>query len=180
MKITECGLQWLSQHQPLLAPRMTPSKIAGILEVSAYYDRDDRQVVTGGRAAVGSNGTFVADQFAIDIQLEDCDANGWPRVYEVGMRHASIARRYKIPVADLHFYLDGSACLGLPYPWDPTLTLKDFVTTLVEPFFYRLAYVDVYGVTAARTDLWPEYSHGWKGLEEHKEDIRRWSSRRRR
>jgi hypothetical protein len=38
---------------------------------------------------------------------------------------------------------------------------------------YRLAYVDCYGLGAARTDLWPEYSHGKDGLREYSQDVRR-------
>ncbi len=30
---------------------------------------------------------------------------------------------------------------------------------LVLPFFYRLSYVDVFGLAAARRDLWGEYGH---------------------
>ena len=53
------------------------------------------------------------------------------------------------------------------------LTLEYFVTEIVEPFFYRLAYVDLYGLAAARVDLWPEHSHGIAGLIEYQEDVRR-------
>ena len=56
------------------------------------------------------------------------------------MRHKSIARRCGIPIEDLHFYRNGDACLGFSYPWDTPLTLETFVSELVEPFFYRLAY----------------------------------------
>ena len=52
-------------------------------------------------------------------------------------------------------------------------TLEHFVAELVEPFFYRLAYVDLYGLPAARADLWPELSHGEAGLREHRLDVRR-------
>jgi hypothetical protein len=36
-----------------------------------------------------------------------------------------------------------------------------------------LAYVHVYGLSAARADLWPEYSHGKSGLLEHERAVRR-------
>ena len=180
MNVTGSGLDWLSQHQPLLLTSAGSSRISGVLGVSAYYDRTARKVVTGERPEIGSRDTFLADQFTIVIDLEDREMDGWPKVYEVSMRHNFVARRYRLHVSDLHFYPDDSACLGLPYPGDPPLTIESFVSTLVEPFFYRLSYVDLYGIAAARGDLWPEYSHGSKGLREHREDVRRMLSRRRR
>lgn len=173
MKVTWNDVQWLRKHQPRLAAGVGVPQVVGTLEVSAYYDREDQQIATGRRFGVGDHDTFIADHFVIDIQLNAKDRNGWPKVYDVTKRHRSIARRYGIPVADLHFYSDGHSCLGLTYPWDPPFTLEHFVAELVEPFFYRLAYVDLYGLPAARADLWPEYSHGAVGLREHKQDIRR-------
>jgi hypothetical protein len=149
----------------------------GILEVSAYFDGNTQRVLSGQRLAVGHNESFIADQFPIAMFLNDADQNGWPKVYDMAKRYRSIAERYRISVADLHFYPDGHACLGLTYPWDPPFTLRDFLVDLVQPFFYRLAYVDLYGLPAARTDLWPEYSHGKTGLLEHARDVRRGRSR---
>ena len=146
----------------------------GSLAVSSYFDRRVQRTATAHRSVIGDHDTFIADQFVISIQMNNNDdSNGWPKVYDLEQRHHSIARRYRISTDDLHFYADGHACLGLTYPWDPPLTLRHFVAGLVEPFFYRLAYVDCYGLGAARTDLWPEYSHGKDGLREYSQDVRR-------
>ena len=176
MRISEAGVRWLWENQPLLARGYNASKIEGILEVSAYYDSHSRQVVANRYHSPRSHETYIADQFAIEISLDALDSTGWPRVKEVGLRHQSIARRYGVPIDDLHFYRNGDACLGLAYPWDPLLTLENLVQGLVEPFFYRLSYVDLYGLTAARKDLWPEYSHGTEGRREHSEDVRRFAA----
>lgn len=175
MRMAESDVRWLWQHQPLLATGLKTTKIAGTLALSAYYDGRSRRVVSNRYHSPQSHETYIADQFAIKIRLDSPESNGWPKVNEIGMRHESIARRYGIPIEDLHFYRNGDACLGLSYPWDTPLTLETFVSGLVEPFFYRLAYVDLYGLTAARNDLWPEYSHGGEGLREHQEDVRRLS-----
>ena len=176
MRINEAGVRWLWQHQPLLARGLRGAKIVGTLELSAYYEGHSHRVVSNRFHSPQSHETYIADQFAIEISLDVPDSTGWPKVKEVGLRHQSIARRYGVPVEDLHFYRNGEACLGLAYPWDPTLTLENLVEGLVEPFFYRLAYVDLYGLTAARADLWPEYSHGMEGHREHSEDVRRFSA----
>ena len=105
--------------------------------MSGYYDSHSRQVVSNRFHSPRSHETYIADQFAIEINLDALDSTGWPRVKEVGLRHQSIARRYGVPVEDLHFYRNGDACLGLAYPWDPLLTLENLVQGLVEPFFYR-------------------------------------------
>ena len=176
MRISEAGVRWLWQNQPLLARGYRASKIIGTLEVSAYYEGHSRRVVSNRYHSPQSHETYIADQFAIEIRLDVLDSAGWPKVKEVGLRHQSIARRYGVPVEDLHFYRNGDACLGLAYPWDPALTLENLVEGLIEPFFYRLAYADIYGLTAARNDLWPEYSHGMAGHREHSEDVRRFSA----
>ena len=173
MKITPDDLWWLRLHYPLLSTRMSTSRVIGTLEISAYYDKEVRRLFTRRNLFARSYGTFVADQFSIEIDFDRGDINGWPTVYEIGMRHQSIAKRYKIPVEDLHFYRTGNACLGFRYPWDPFLTLEHFLAEIVEPFFYRLAYVDLYGLAAARSDLWSDYSHGRRGFIEYLEDVRR-------
>ena len=172
MNVTREDLWWLWPRHPLLSPRANASKIEGILEISAYYDRDTGRIFSSRHVTARSHDTFIADQFAIRIEFDTWDINSWPKVYENGLRHRSIARRHKIPVEDLHFYSEGRACLGFAFPWDPPLTLEHLLTELVEPFFYRLAYVDLYGLTAARSDLWPEHSHGVEGYIEHIEDMR--------
>lgn len=171
MDITSSDLWWLWEHHPLLSPRLSASEIVGTLELSAYYEAG--RMVTGRHPAARSRETFVADEFAIRIDVDAADINGWPKVYEIGFRHSFVAKRYRVPLADLHFYPTGYACLGFSYPWDPPLTLRHFLTELVTPFFYRLAYVDRYGLAAARADLWPEHSHGTKGIIERAVDIRR-------
>ena len=177
MKVAWDDIQWLREHQPRLAGGMGSPQVVGTLEVSAYYDSRVQRTFTGRRSVMGDHEMFVVDQFVIAILMNEKDRNGWPKVYDVTKRHRSIARRNRTHAADLHFYEDGYACLGLSYPWDPPFTLRDFVAGLVEPFFYRLAYVDLFGLSAGRTDLWPEYSHGKDGLKEHKQDVLRGSVR---
>ena len=173
MNITSNDLWWLWKHQPLLTLGAGASSVHGTLRVSTYYDSQSGRIVSGRRLTALSHRTFVFGQFEIKIRLDALDANGWPKVFEAGMLHRSIAKRHAIQVADLHFYSSGYACLGIRYPWDPPFTLDHFVAEMVEPFFYRLAYVDLYGLKAARADLWPEYSHGILGLVEHLQDVRR-------
>ena len=172
MKVTDSDLCWLWRHQPLLSPRPHSSKVEGTLRISAYYDRESGQMITGRALTVASHETFVADQFGINIHLDALDTNGWPKVFEIGLRYRLIAKRHRIPVDDLHFYASGYTCLGFRYPWDPSFTLARFLAELVEPFFYRLAYVDLYGLKAARADLWAEHSHGVVGFIEYLEDVR--------
>ena len=175
MNLTLDDVRWLQKHHPLLAAGLNAPAVLGTLEIADYYDKGTKKIVSGRRFEVGNNDTFITDQFVIDVRLKEKDHNGWPKVYDVEQRYRSIARRYRIPTADLHFYNAGHACLGFSYPWDPPLILKQFVTGLVEPFFYRLAYVDLYGLAAARADLWPEHSHGKAGIREHKKNVRRGS-----
>lgn len=172
MNISLADFWCLCKHQPLLTAGSNLGRVEGTLEISAYFDEDVGRVFSGKHLNVQSHDTFVADCFSVRIEFDSDNIAGWPRVYETGLRYRSISKRYDIPVEDLHFYPTGEACLGFPYPWDPAFTLEYFLTDIVEPFFFRLAYVDLYGLTAARIDLWPEHSHSFVGLAEYREDVR--------
>ncbi|MCY3545134.1 MAG: hypothetical protein OXH22_14020 [Chloroflexi bacterium] len=169
MILKRSDVQWLWKRHSLLSAEMKASTIRGTLSISSYYDRETNKLISGDGLSIGRNETFIADRFLIEIHLDDVDSNGWPKVYEVGFRHRVIAKRNAIPEADLHFYPQGYACLGLSHRMEPSVTLRYFIVGLVEPFFYRLSYVDHYGIAAARDDLWPEYSHGDRGHQEHRE-----------
>ena len=162
-------LKWLWKRHPLLSVEMKISTIKGTLRLSSYYDKVSNKLVSGDALSIGGNDTFIADQFLIEVDLDNFDSNGWPKVYEIGSRHRVTAKRFAIPVSDLHFYPQGYACLGLLYPMEQSTTFRYFIVGLVEPFFYRLSYIDHYGIAAARADLWPEYSHGIRGYQEHSE-----------
>ena len=173
MKLTHSDFWWLCRHQPLLTTRLSDEVAEGMLAISAYYDEESGRIVSGEDVTARSHHSYVADRFAVRLELGVDNAAEWPRVYDTGFRYRSIAKRYGCPIEDLHFYPTGEACLGFEFPWDPAFTMEFFITDIVEPFFYRLAYVDLYGLHAARTDLWPEHSHGILGLTEHREDVRR-------
>ena len=169
MIVKRSDVQWLWKRHPLLSAEMKASTIRGTLCLSSYYDKEANKLISGDALTIGRNDTFIADRFLIEIHLDDNDGNGWPKVYEIGSRHRATAKRYAMPVVDLHLYPEGYACLGLSYPMEPSATLRYFIEGLVEPFFYRLSYIDHYGTAAARADLWPEYSHGRRGHREHRE-----------
>ena len=124
------------------------------------FERDD---------FIGESNDAISDVFEIEIRLdpESIDSNGWPKVYEVGGRVRSIAGKWNIDQIDLHLYEDGACCLGIRYAQERNLTLERFLHELVLPFFYRLSYVDRFGLYAARRKLWGEYSHGDAGIREH-------------
>ena len=173
MNLTLDDVQWLEKYYPNLVTGFNAPAIIGYLEVSGYYDRNTQKLVNGRRFEIGGQDTFIADRFFIYARLDEKDHNGWPKVYDVEKRYLTIAAQHRIPMDDLHFYRDGHACLGFSYPWDPPFTLEHFVTDLVVPFFYRLAYVGFYGISAAHTDLWREHSHGPAGFLEHRRNVRR-------
>ena len=98
--------------------------------------------------------------------------NGWPKVYEIGGRHLQIAEQCNRPIIDLHFYPnDGRCCLGLKYGGRRNFCIEQFIPELVIPFFYRLSYTAKFGIAAGHRDLWGEYSHSDKGLEEYEAEM---------
>ena len=174
VNLSDSDIEWLNAVFPNLLYDVNARRIVGELDFCACYDK-----ISGGLRCgifdhddeIRESRFFLCDVFEVEICLdpESMRINGWPKVYEVGGRYREIAEKYNISIEDLHFYsdCDHACCLGIRYSFEKGINLKIFIEELVIPFFYRLAYVDIYGIVAARSDLWKEHSHGSKGHVEH-------------
>ena len=166
MQINESDIRWLASRFPNLYYEANAQKILGELDFCAVCDNETGELIINPES--GETHRLICDVFEVEICLGTLDGNGWPKVYEVGRRHGKIAKKCNVNVIDLHFYSDDdSCCLGLKYGGERNLRLQAFLEELVIPFFYRLAYTDLFGIAASRKDLWEEYSHGTAGLHEH-------------
>ena len=173
MILTHRDYELLAENFPDLRHDPATSKVVGELSFCAAYDRevDKLRIERGGKdAALRALPGFISDVFEVEICLdaESTGANGWPKILEVGGRHQVIAERCGVTPVDLHFFSDGSCCLGIKLSRERNLNLERFLYELVIPFLYRLAYTDRFGVVAARNDLWGEYAHGAAGHDEHR------------
>ena len=174
MKLTEADLGRLSKRFPGLW-LSAAGNMFGELSFCADYDKEKREFVIGygdDHCVVAESTAHIDDVFEIEIHLSSgavsfVEAGAWPRVSEIGGRCEAIARKQGIEILDLHMYSDGFCCLGIQSSPDPNLLLSKFVARLVIPFFYRLAYVERFGLAAARNNLWGEYAHGDDGKNEY-------------
>ena len=173
MNLRDTDLEWLASNFPELVYVPRDRNILGELHFCAAFDRASGQLKQGNTEEHRAIGNFLCDTFKVRIDLGDLEDNGWPRVYEVGERYIDIAEQNQCDVIDLHFYDNGACCLGLNYAAERNLTLERFILKLVVPFFYRLSYTDRYGLSAARADLWGEYSHRYAGVREYQVEILR-------
>lgn len=174
MIIQEKQNQWLESNFPNLLYNEKDQKIVGELDFCAYYEKRTGELIFGNIEDIGTQYTFIQDVFEIEIRLgpDARDQNGWPVVYEIGGRHAEIARKCQVPIIDLHIYeSDGACCLGISIPLDGRLRIEWFILHLIIPFFYRLSYTEKFGISAARNDLWDEYAHGDEGVRQYIAEI---------
>ena len=170
MKITDKEIEWLGLHFPDLQYEADSQKIVGKLDFCAAYDNESGEVIIGG--SVRQEERFIRAVFEIKIDLKTFDANGWPKVYEVGERYRQIAKKWDIEIIDLHVSSnDGMCCLGIKRGNSRTFSIINFLPKLVIPFFYRLSYTEKFGLSASQNDLWGEYSHGEEGLTEYLTEI---------
>lgn len=172
MRLTNHDIEWLEFVHPSLQYRQQAQRITGELDFYARYDSPSGKLQIKDFERddfIRESNDAISDVFEIEIRLdpESIGSNGWPKVYEVGGRVRSIADKWNIAPVDLHLYEDGACCLGIRYAQERNLTLERFLHELVLPFFYRLSYVDRFGLYAARRKLWGEYSHGDAGIREH-------------
>lgn len=177
MRLTNDDVEWLESVHPSLQYHRRAQQITGELDFCASYDVLSRKLqIEGGERddSIRESNHAICDVFEIEIRLDPKSTdpkNGWPIVYEVGGRLRSIAEKRAIEPRDLHLYEDGACCLGIRDSRERNLTPHRFLQDLVIPFFYRLSYVDRFGLEAARRDLWGEYSHGEDGIREHEQEM---------
>ena len=175
MRPTNDDVEWLESVHPSLQYHRQEQRITGELDFCASYDAPSGKLHIEGIEhddSIRESNRAICDVFDIEIRLDPKSIdpkNGWPIVYEVGGRLRTIAEKRAIERADLHLYEDCACCLGIRYSRERNLTLHRFLHDLVTPFFYRLSYVDRFGLEAARRDLWGEYSHGEDGIREHEQ-----------
>jgi hypothetical protein len=105
----------------------------------------------------------ITDSYKIQIEMKASPVSDLPRVRETNSRIKNLAKIRKIALADLHTYLDGTACLCVKPAEIQYFPIKfcfqKFMQELVVPFFYAQSYFE-------RRDVWPweTYSHrslGW-------------------
>ena len=171
INVSDSDLEWLASNFPGL--RLNPAKrvIYGELSFGAAYNTKSGKLWIGDDIENRSKSHFLYDTFSVSVEFDAIDANGWPTVREVGGRYLKIAAKERVESIDLHFFPDGRCCLGISLGIERRLTIERFVQELLIPFLYRLSFVDAYGIDAARSKLWGEYSHGDEGLWQHADDV---------
>ena len=172
-RLSDADVAWMRAGFPGLSYDPETPAIEGILAFSAAYDGASGKIRIGGRQdSDAERASLLSDAFSIRVDLGELDANGWPPVYETGGRCREIADREGVDEIDLHFYPDGQCCLGIQYAYNPRrLSAETLIDELLIPFFYRLSYVDRYGLASARRDLWGEYAHGEEGYRQYESEI---------
>ncbi len=170
MRLSQADIQRIQSNFPGLACDSEGRIVEGNLAFSAAYDGASGKMRIGWEIAGLEQASLLSDSFLIRMDFGETDPNGWPLVYEIGGRCREIAAREGVDFADLHFYPDGRCCLGIQYAPDRRLTAETLIYDLIIPFFYRLSYVDRYGLVSARRDLWGEYAHGAEGYRQYERE----------
>lgn len=173
MNLRDTDLEWLASNFPELTYASGDRSIVGELRFCAAFDRESWRLKLGDTREHRAVDTFLCDTFKVRLELGHMGVKSWPKVYEIGGRRFDIAERNQCELIDLHFYDDGACCLTLSFSVGRNPSLQRFILGLVIPFFYRLSYTDLYGLTAARNDLWGEYSHGDAGVREYQDEVLR-------
>ena len=171
MKLQGLDLIWLANHQPDLKFDPSSNEIAGKLSFCAGFDSGSGKIRIGEDDLAKSMDSFLCDSFLIRIALDFPDKYGRPMVFLSGDRVNRLAKSQSVEPVDLHFYSNGACCLGITYVPDRKQTLEGFLKELLIPFFYRVSFTEKHGIDAARRDLWGEYSHGARGIQEYEGEI---------
>ena len=168
--VSNQDLELLEREQPELSYNAETNTIFGKLRFAAEYDTESGDIaVWEGQVSdpVYKNpNMLIRDAFEIEIQLrfQPSQYNPWPDVIETAGKIEQIMEKRKIvSKADMHCFQRNSGtacCLGFKAYSNDKIEIAKFIREMVIPFFYRVAYVERYGLKAAQTDLWGEYPHG--------------------
>lgn len=175
IRVSEDDVEALRQAQPELEYDANRSRISGDLNIFARFNKRIGLQIEECPVTESRKGD-INDKFSVAILLDYKRQIGspWPIVIAQGRRIQRImAKRRIADIRDMHIYPGSETnfcCLGIDLMAHPPTNIADFINTRVIPFFYRVAYVDRYGLHSARKDLWPEYSHE-RGPQEYLRDI---------
>ena len=173
ISISDEDVQKITLEQPGLSYDDKGHRIIGTLEFSAEFDKDSGWLTPLPEPTEPGNGKAIHDTFEIEIRLEFQPSafNPWPPVIETGGRIQQIMEQRQIAdIADMHCYpglSENRCCLGIQAATGSKIEIVKFIRELVIPFFYRVAYVDRFGLPAAKDDLWKEYPHS--SIEAHRQ-----------
>ena len=165
VRISDSDLHWLREVQPGLSYDSENNLIFGKLIFSEVYDRDDDLLRPMAPPGDDCNRMAIHDTFDVEIRLSFQPRlfNPWPAVVETGGRIQRIMEEQGITnIADMHCYPDFSenrCCLSFQVETGERIRLPEFIRELVIPFFYRVAFVDRYGLEASKHELWNTYPH---------------------
>ncbi len=170
--VTPSEISEAQEIYPRLQYDISRKILAGELDFSACWHKDkwqiEREIPLDGDSRLLAN--FIEDSHSIEISLAEPDNLGvsHPKVIAADTKRiSSIIDSLRIPMIDLHIFdTDRSCCLMLGQPKLGKKPLPFFIGEAVVPFFYRISYVERHGLEAARRELWGEYSHGTRGLQE--------------
>lgn len=163
----------LRKEQPGLKYDPASHQINGLLLVSAEYSFSTGSFTILPQRSGRSGAEYICTEFEIEVRLayRPTILNPWPTVRETGGRVQEIMRKWDIKlIEDLHCYPGrprNRCCLGIKAYAGERIAIVPFLSKMVVPFFYRLAFVERYGLEDARKKLWTEYSHGEEGYAEY-------------
>lgn len=168
MEIAPAEETWLRDKYPYLFYDKNAQRLIGDLPINCFWDNPNLISRADGEAQSHTN--FCQGKFLIEIHLSKINPDsGLPETYETEGRHRKIAQNASpvISQADLHMNNDeGNCCLYVLSRYEERslkIDLKTFLEDYVIPFFYRLLYVEQYGLKKARKELWNERMHGKAG-----------------
>ncbi|MFH1601641.1 MAG: hypothetical protein ABIB61_01655 [Candidatus Shapirobacteria bacterium] len=165
LKLTPEDKGWLSGEHPLLKIEENPSSvvISGGLEFEMIYEPVENHFLVFPPKNYKGKGVLIEDRYGIKIVVPKSISSDLPKVYAEGSRLIEVAKQKSLPIYDLHFSFDGSACLyvvGKEKEYFPNgFDFKIFINQLVIPFFYAQTYFQKFGKWP-----WGEYAHGIVGI----------------
>ena len=168
IKLSATEVQRLRNAHPDLSYEPENNLVSGRLTFSEEFNPDDGLLKPLALLYELGSRMAIQDAFDVEIRLEFQPSayNPWPTVVETGGRIQKIMGEQGISgIADMHCYpgfTENICCLGFQVDTGEVFRMPEFLRELVVPFFYRVAYVERYGLESARRDLWPEYSHSFE------------------
>ena len=155
--LTEQDQQILNKSYPSLNCSLKRSVVWGSLFFACSFDHVKQELVYDDSAT-----DYIRDSYEIQIDFNQFDTFGFPKVYEESGTIKKFAQDNGIKLEDLHINKDddNSCCLGIfpEYQW---YGVSDYIRDKVIPFFYWQSYRRINS-----KEPWKGASHGNAGIRE--------------
>ena len=168
INLTTADLAWVKSNLPSLSLAEEGGIVflRGILDFNIFYDPQTEQLTYNPPDNLTGHEYQIRDAYEIEVKFERNKNSILPQIREMGGRLATLAKRFRTDLRNLHVQDNKSLCLCARQEesrkMPDGLNLEILFYDLIYPFFYSNSFFE-----RTRRRPWKDLSHGGLGTLEY-------------